>query len=95
MATLHISLEDAEKDFGGLIKRARNGDEIVIEENSSPVVVLRSSDGPYVRLLSESLRILEERGSDVTLDGEFEKDLTDAINSHREPLIDPLNDPWA
>lgn len=95
MATLHISMEDAEKDFGGLIKRARNGDEIVIEENSSPVVVLRSSDRPYVRLLSESLKIAQERGSTVTLDGGFEADLMAAIQSHREPLVDPLNDPWA
>lgn len=95
MATLHISLEDAEKDFGGLIKRARNGDEIVIEENSSPVVVLRSPDKPYVRLLSESLRIAQERGSTVTLDGGFEADLMAAIQSHPEPLIDLRNDPWA
>jgi prevent-host-death family protein len=95
MATLHISLEDAEKDFAGLIKRARSGDEIVIEENSSPVVVLRPSDRPYVRLLSESLRIAQERGSTVTLDGGFEADLADAIQSHPEPLVDPLNDPWA
>ena len=95
MATIHISRADATIDFDDLITRASKGDEIVIEENASPVVVLRSVEKPYVRLLSESLKILEERGSTVTLDGEFERDLNAAIESHREPMFDPNHDPWA
>lgn len=83
MATLHISLEDAEKDFGGLIKRARNGDEIVIEEDSRPIAVLYPPAKANVRLLSESLRIAENRGSVITLDGGFEKDITEVIDSRR------------
>jgi hypothetical protein len=31
----------------------------------------------------------------VTLEDEFGRDLTDIINSRREPMIDPKNDPWA
>jgi antitoxin (DNA-binding transcriptional repressor) of toxin-antitoxin stability system len=95
MATFHISREEAVKDIDGLIARVSKGDEIIIEENYSPVAVLQSPGKPKGRLLSETLRILEERGSKVTLDDQFGKDLTDIINSHREPLIDPLNDPWA
>jgi hypothetical protein len=86
MATVHISVEEAEKDLRGLIARSRNGDEILIEENSRTVAVLRSPIEP--RLLSETLRILDERGSNVTLDGEFEKDVLEFIHSHREPLRD-------
>jgi antitoxin (DNA-binding transcriptional repressor) of toxin-antitoxin stability system len=95
MATLHISRIDALKDFDGLISRVTDGDEIVIEENFATVAVLCPPANPHVRLLSESLRIARERGSSVTLDGGFEDDLNAAINSHREPLIDPNNDPWA
>jgi prevent-host-death family protein len=92
MATIHISRSEAEGDFSELITRAANGDEIVIEENSAPVAVLRSPvDKRHVRLLSESLRIAKERGSKVTLDGGFEDDLNAVIESHPEPL----RDPWA
>ena len=94
MATIHISRDEAAKDFDGLIARARGGDEIVIEENGASAVVLKPAR-EHVRLLSEALRILDERGSNVTLDDEFGRDLTEFIESHREPMIDPLNDPWA
>ncbi len=41
------------------------------------------------RLLSESLKILNDRGSTVTLDSEFGHDLEEIINAHREPLNPP------
>jgi hypothetical protein len=46
----------------------------------------------YVRLLSESLRLAKEHGSKATLDGDFERDLEEIINSHREPLNPPAWD---
>ena len=95
MATIHVSTAEAEADFKELIARARGGDEILIEELSGPTVVLRSAEGQPVRKLSEIIRILEERGSNATLDGEFAKYLLAVIESHQEPLIDPNNDPWA
>ena len=94
MAVIHISREEAAKDFDGLMARAGNGDEIRIDVGGSAFAVLKPAKED-LRLLSESLRILEERGSDVTLDDEFGSDLLEVINSHREPLIDPNNDPWA
>jgi hypothetical protein len=45
-----------------------------------------------VRLLSESLRLAREHGSTVTLDEDFERDLEEIINSHREPLNPPAWD---
>jgi hypothetical protein len=43
-------------------------------------------------LLSESLRILKERGSMVTRDSEFGRDLEEIIRSHNEPMNPPAWD---
>jgi hypothetical protein len=94
MATIHISRADAAGDFDGLIARVSKGDEVVIEDGSSPIAVVQQPANPHLRLLSESLRILRERGATVALDDEFGQDLNEIIESHREPLINPLNDPW-
>ena len=92
MAVVHISRADAANDFDGLMARAANGDAILIESNACVVAKLLPGDAARPRLLSESLRILKERGSSVTLDGEFGSDLEDIINSHREPLNPPAWD---
>lgn len=89
MAVIHISEDDAARDFGALMARVRAGEEVVIGPEAAPVAVLKPAAGPYVRKLSESLRILKERGSTGTLDGDFGKDLEDIVNSHREPLNPP------
>jgi hypothetical protein len=52
------------------------------------VAVVRPAE-PHVRLLSESLRLAKEHASSATLDGDFARDLEEAINSHREPLNPP------
>jgi prevent-host-death family protein len=87
---IHISEEEAARDFAGLMNRVRAGAEVVIESESGklPVAVLRPAE-PHVRLLSESLRLAKEHASTATLDGDFARDLEAAINSHREPLEPP------
>ena len=92
MAVVHISRKEAANDFDSLIARACRGDEILIESDESVVARLLPGEGPRPRLLSESLRILEERGSTVTLDADFGRDLEEIINSHREPLNPPAWD---
>jgi antitoxin (DNA-binding transcriptional repressor) of toxin-antitoxin stability system len=94
MATFHISQDEAKRDFDGLMDRVRNGDEVVIEENAATVAVMKPA-GEHVRLLSDSIRMLKERGSTVTLDDEFGRDLEEIINLHREPMFGPDYDPWA
>jgi prevent-host-death family protein len=89
---VHISEADAVSDFASLMARVRSGTEVVIEDNSRPVAVVRPVAEPYVRLLSESLRLAREHGSTVTLDGDFGRDLEEIINSHREPLNPPAWD---
>ena len=89
MAVIHISRSEAASDFDGIIALAAKGDEVFIESNERVVARLLPADAPRPRLLSESLRILKKRGSTVTLDGDFGRDLEEVINSHREPLNPP------
>jgi antitoxin (DNA-binding transcriptional repressor) of toxin-antitoxin stability system len=89
MGTVRISEADAIRDIAGLLARAQQGEEIVIETKSAPAVILRKAEEPTMRTLSESLRIAQELGSTATLDGDFEKDLNAVIASHPEPLQNP------
>jgi len=89
MATIHISEAEAAKDFAGLLAKVREGAEVVIEDGLVSVARLMAPvavDKRYVRRLSESLRLLRERGSTVTLDGDFARDVEDGIAGHQEPL---------
>lgn len=88
---IHISDAEAAADFASLIERVRAGAEVVIEANARPVAVVRPAE-PYVRLLSESLRLAREHRSSATLDADFAKDVEAAIESHREPLNPPAWD---
>jgi len=83
---IHISEEEAARDFAGLINRVRAGAEVVIESERGkvPVATVRPAE-PAVRLLSESLRLARVHGSTATLDADFARDLEAAVNSHREP----------
>jgi len=91
MATIHISEADAYRDFAGMLARVRAGVEVVIEDATSPAVVLRTAVERPLRRLSESLRLAKEHSSKVTLDGGFARDLEAVVNSHPEPL----ENPWA
>jgi prevent-host-death family protein len=89
MAVIHISEDDAARDFASLLARVRAGEEVMIGPEAAPVAVLKPAERPHIRKLSESLRLLKERGSTVTLDGGFERDLEDVIASHPEALNPP------
>ncbi len=89
MAVIHISRAEAANHFDGLIARADSGDEVLIESGERVVARLLPGDKVRPRLLSETLRILQERGSTVTLDDEFGRDLEEVIKSHPEPLNPP------
>ena len=82
---------EAATDFASVMSKVRAGAEVVIEKDALPVAVVKPPE-PVLRLLSESLRLIRERGSTVTLDGGFAKDVEEAIESHREPLDPPAWD---
>ena len=83
--SVRVSEAEATNDFPSLLARVRAGAEVVIERDAEAVAVIRRA-APDLRLLSESLRLAEERGSNATLDGEFGRDLEAVVGSHHEPL---------
>jgi prevent-host-death family protein len=89
---IHISeKEAATTNVATLLEHVRSGAEVIIEGNARPVAVVRPIE-PYLRLLSESLRLAREHGSTATLDEDFGKDVEAAIESHPEPLNPPVWD---
>jgi antitoxin (DNA-binding transcriptional repressor) of toxin-antitoxin stability system len=82
---VHVSEAEAADDFRSLLARVRAGAEIVIECNSEPVAVIRPA-APPLRMLSESVRLAQQRASRITLDEGFGRDLDAVVNSHRESL---------
>jgi len=85
---IHISDSDAANDFASLLRRVRDGAEIVIEHDARPVAVVRPVE-PHVRRLSESLRLAREHASTATLDSGFAEDVEAAVEGHRDPLSPP------
>lgn len=83
---IHISEAEAASDFAGLLSRVRAGTEVVIEQDAKPVALIIPPAHRPGRLLSEAIAMAEARGSTVTLDEDFARDLEEVINSHREPL---------
>jgi antitoxin (DNA-binding transcriptional repressor) of toxin-antitoxin stability system len=87
MATIHIPEAEAARDFPGLLARVRAGEEIVIENEASPAVVLRIAVEPRGRLLSESIAMAEahakELGYEPRMDPEFAADLEEIIRNRK------------
>ena len=92
MATVYIPETEAARDLPGLLARVRAGEEIVIEKDFSPAVVLRMAVEPRGRLLSESIALAEahakELGYEPVMDPEFAADLKEIIDS-RKPWNPP------
>jgi hypothetical protein len=87
MATIHISEAEAIRDIRGLIARAYLGEEIVIEKEAAPSIVLRKAALPR-RSISESIALAEARtkelGYEPVMDAGFAADLEEII-SNRKP----------
>lgn len=87
---IHISEEEAAKDFATLLVRVRGGAEVVIEHNSQPVAVVHPAP-PAHRTISECIAQLPEDSSAI-IDPDFAQDVRAAVESHREPLNPPAWD---
>lgn len=91
MAVTHIPETEAARDLAGLLARVRAGEEIVIERESSPGVVLRVVE-PRGRLLSESIALAKkhakELGYEPRMDPDFAADLEEIIRN-RKPWNPP------
>ena len=87
MATIYISEAEAIRDIRGLLARAYLGEEIVIEKNAEPAIVLRKASEPRGRLLSESIALAEkhaeELGCEPVMDAGFAADLEEIIRNRK------------
>lgn len=96
---IHISEDDAARDFAGLLARIRSGAEVVIERGSLPPIVMRARTEPTGRLLSESIAMAEqhakELGYDPVMDAEFAADLEKIISNRAPATLLRGNNPWA
>jgi len=83
---IHISEEEAARDFAGLMARVRSGVEIVIESNAYPAAVLRAA-GPPHRSISESIALAEARTKELgykpVMDAGFAADLDDVVRNRK------------
>lgn len=83
---IHISEEEAARDFAGLMARVRAGAEVVIESEKEPVVMLRPL-AARGRLLSESIAMAEaharELGYEPTMDADFAADVKEIIDNRK------------
>ena len=84
---MHIPRAEAIRDFAALLAHVETGEEIAICGPTAPVALLRPASKDATRLLSETLRILEERGSTATLDASFSKDIEAVIAIHEGDSI--------
>ena len=89
MATVHIPEAEAARNFAAVMAHVDEGSEVVIERDARPVAVIHPSVRRPGLLLSEILARAKARGSSATLDGNFGRDLEEAINGHNEPLNPP------
>jgi antitoxin (DNA-binding transcriptional repressor) of toxin-antitoxin stability system len=95
MATIHISEDEAVRDFAGLLARVRAGAEVVIESDARAVAVVRPAGDDRPRLLSESIALArkhaQELGYEPRMDPEFAADLEEIIGN-RKPWNPPARE---
>jgi antitoxin (DNA-binding transcriptional repressor) of toxin-antitoxin stability system len=86
--TVHMTEAELARDLHTVLEKVRQGVEVVIEQDSRPVAVLKA---PVVkgRMISEVLAHLEARGSNAVIDDDFARDIEEGIKAHRDPWNPP------
>lgn len=88
MGQVHMTEAELARDLHGVLTKVQQGIEVVIEQDHRPVAVIRSPL-PKGRLLSECIALAEARGSKVTLDEGFMKDVEEGIARRSQPWKPP------
>lgn len=88
MAVVHMSENDVVKDIVAVLARVRQGSEIIIEQGSRPVAVIKPAQ-PAGRMISEVIAALEANGANAVLDEDFARDVAARINAHSETWNPP------
>jgi antitoxin (DNA-binding transcriptional repressor) of toxin-antitoxin stability system len=86
MAVIHISEDEAARNFAALLARVRAGAEIVIESGTLPVAVIHTPV-PLRRSISECIALArkheEETGEAPVLDPDFAAEVEEIVNNRR------------
>jgi antitoxin (DNA-binding transcriptional repressor) of toxin-antitoxin stability system len=86
--TVHMTDAELARDVPGVLAKVRQGVEVVIEQDSRPIAVLKSPEVKG-RKISEVIAALEASGAHAVIDDEFARDVQAGINAHREPWNPP------
>jgi antitoxin (DNA-binding transcriptional repressor) of toxin-antitoxin stability system len=92
MAVIHISEEEATRDFGAVMTRIREGAEVSIDKGDRPVAVMRPAD-PAPRSIEESIAIgrarEDARGYKAVMTEDFARDLEEIVANRKstEPVL--------
>ena len=88
MVVLHITEAELARDVHAVLQKVRQGAEVVIEQDSHPVAVMKPAAGRRPRM-SEIIAALEASGASATVDEDFARDVEEGIKAHREPWNPP------
>jgi antitoxin (DNA-binding transcriptional repressor) of toxin-antitoxin stability system len=88
--SMMVRMTEAEvaRDLHTVLEKVRQGVEVVIEQDSRPVAVIRA---PVVkgRKISEVIAALEASGANAVLDEDFARDVEEGIRALRHPWNPP------
>lgn len=84
----HLNEADVVKDIVAVLKKVRQGSEVVIEENHRPIAVIKPTTVAG-RSISEVIAALEASGANAIVDEDFARDVEAGIEAHREPWNPP------
>ena len=88
MATLHITEAELARDVHAVLAKVREGMDVVIERDHLAVATIQPPTRSG-RAISECIAMAEARGSKVTLDEGFMKDVEDGIRERSQPWNPP------
>ena len=99
MATVHMSEAEVVGNFHDVLAKVRQGVEIVIEQNSLPVAVLRTASTPMLnpgRKLSECIALAKAYEENLNYapvpDDNFAQDVQSGIEARRDSFTPPAWD---
>ena len=99
-AVIHISEDEAARDFAAVMRRVRAGDEVVVEDADGPVAVMRPPGtngdtsgasripGKTAGEIIEGLRLWEAEHGPLIVDKDFADDVEEARRWTNQPMDD-------
>lgn len=86
--TLRMTEAEVARDLHTVLEKVGQGVEIVIEQDSRPVAVIKAHVAKG-RKISEVIAALEASGANAVLDEDFARDVEEGIRAHRQPWNPP------